>query len=121
MGERRKHQRFVCGMKVIVTKTLPDWKKFILEFVLSDISAGGVFIPAEDLSLFDLCEELNIVITDAAERFYEGKALVVRSARVFSAERKPAQSGYGLKFVDAPPEFLTRIERRVAARNPITF
>jgi c-di-GMP-binding flagellar brake protein YcgR len=119
MVERRKHRRLSCRMKTVVTKTLPDRRTMVMEFELNSLSAGGVFIAAEDLSLFDLGEDLAVVIEDAEDRFYEGRARVVRSARVFSPEKKLTQSGYGLMFIDAPPEYLTRIDRHVAKNAPV--
>lgn len=87
--------------------------------LLNSLSVGGAFISSEDLSVFDLEEEFAIVIEDAEDRFYEGRARVVRSSRVFSPEHKLTQSGYGLMFIDAPPEYLTRIDRHVAKHNQV--
>ena len=119
MVERRKHRRLSCRMKTVVTRTLPDGKTVVMEFSLNSLSAGGAFISSEDLSLFDLDEEVALVIEDAEDRFYDGRARVVRSSRVFSPEHKLAESGFGLMFTDAPPEYLDLIDRHVTKYNPI--
>jgi hypothetical protein len=119
MNEKRKHRRLACRMKAVVTRTLPDRKTVVNEFGVSSLSSGGVFIMAEDLSLFDLNEEIHVIVEDGEDRFYDGRARVMRSARVFAGDKKLTMSGFGLMFIDVLPDYFTRIDGRVSRNNPV--
>ncbi|HEQ71267.1 MAG TPA: PilZ domain-containing protein [Spirochaetia bacterium] len=112
MVERRKNKRTACRLRTQVRRTTPDGKTELMEFVSTNLSLGGVFIQAEDLSLFDLGEELTVRIEDKENKFYEGAVRVIRSARVFTEEKRLTASGYGLMFIDPNPEFLAMLERQ---------
>ncbi len=71
----------------------------VMEFSTHDMSSGGIFISTEDLSLFTLGEEVELVVDDNGERYYEGKARIVRSARIFTEEGSPVESGFGIMFL----------------------
>ena len=71
-----------------------------------------------------LCETYRLFfskvnIEDGEDCFYSGKARVVRSARAFQEDKKVDRSGFGMMFIDPPPEYLTRIDKHVEKYNPI--
>lgn len=119
MVERRKHRRVLCNVKTVIDRALPDGRSVHLELMSESLSCGGVFVVSEDLSLFDLGEDVRIKIEDGEDCFYDGKARVVRSARYFLEDKKVDRSGFGLMFIDPPPDYLSRIDRRVEKNNPV--
>jgi hypothetical protein len=84
-----------------------------MEFRTRDMSTGGAFISTEDLSIFDLGEEIEILVDDSGARYYEGKARVVRAARVFSEEGSPIESGFGLMFLAPDGDFTSMLARKL--------
>jgi c-di-GMP-binding flagellar brake protein YcgR len=116
MIEKRKTVRRPLIVTTIIRKTAQsgcsgDYE--ILEFRTNDVSEGGIFISTENLSLFDLGEELEIMVEDEGERFYEGRARVVRSARVFTEEGRRIESGFGLMFLFPDREMSGMLSRRL--------
>jgi hypothetical protein len=105
MQDKRQHERKRVCITMIVRKDRPYGGRSIMEFRSLDLSRGGLFIATENLSLFELGEELEILVDDEGRRYYEGKARVVRSARVFTAEGDQVESGYGLMFVNPGTDF----------------
>jgi c-di-GMP-binding flagellar brake protein YcgR len=105
MKDKREHERKTFVIKTMVKKVLPNGDSLIMEFVSSNLSEGGIFILSEDLSIFDLGEELEILVDYNKKRFYEGKVRIVRSARIFSKDNELTKSGYGLMFLEPPGEF----------------
>ena len=105
MEEKRISQRKRITITTVIKKILPDSTYQIMEFLSDNLSQGGVFILAEDLSLFDLGEEIEILVDIKGDRYYAGMAKVVRSARIFSDQAKGTQSGYGLMFLDPEDDF----------------
>jgi hypothetical protein len=105
MDEKRGSERKRIELTAVVRKPLSHQGYTLMEFSSRDLAAGGIFILAADLSLFDLGEELDILIAGAGRRFYEGKAKVVRSARVFSRREERLESGFGLMFEGCDPDF----------------
>jgi hypothetical protein len=97
--ERRKSERKPLLVTTIVRKSQGTGEYEIMEFRTRDMSSGGIFISTEDLSIFELGDEVEILVDDSGERYYEGKARVVRSARVFTEEGNPVESGFGLMFL----------------------
>ncbi len=100
--ERRKSERKPLLVTTIVRKSPSGGgtgEYEIMEFRTRDMSSGGIFISTEDLSIFELGDEVEILVDDSGERYYEGKARVVRSARVFTDEGNPVESGFGLMFL----------------------
>jgi hypothetical protein len=109
----------MCNLKTVIDRTLPDGRHVHQELLSESLSCGGVFILSEDLSLFDLGEEVGVVIEDDEDCFYDGKARVVRSARYFAENEKIDRSGFGMMFIDPPPEYLTRIDHHITKHNSI--
>ncbi len=85
----------------------------VMEFLTKDMSTGGAFITSEDLSVFDLGEEVEILVDDNGERYYEGKARVVRAARVFAEHGSPVESGFGLMFLAPDGDFMAMLVRKL--------
>ena len=100
MAESRKNTGAGCRLKAVIRKELPDHRTELMEFLPLDLSPGGFFIATEDLSLFDLGEEVHVLIDEADGRCFEGKARVARSVRVFIADGEMKESGFGLVFED---------------------
>jgi hypothetical protein len=97
--ERRKSERKPLLVTTIVRKSQGAGEYEIMEFRTRDMSSGGIFISTEDLSIFELGDEVEILVDDSGERYFEGKARVVRSARVFTDEGNPVESGFGIMFL----------------------
>ncbi len=117
MTEKRKGERKRLAITTIIRKAKPgdsgkgDYE--IMEFRTRDLSSGGIFISTEDLALFDLGEEMEILVDDDGARYYEGMARVVRSARVFSGEGSPIESGFGLMFMTPDSDFVNMVSRKL--------
>jgi hypothetical protein len=116
MPDKRKNSRKPLLTTTVIRRaargsTKGDYE--ILEFRTRDMSTGGIFISTEDLSIFDLGDEVEILVDDAGERYYEGKSRVVRAARVFSEEGTPIESGFGLMFLSPDADFAGMLERRL--------
>lgn len=105
MEEKRISKRKKISLTTIARKQMSDGNYMIMEFLSGDLSSGGIFIIVEDLSLFNLGEEIDIMVELKGDRFYDGKAKVVRSARIFSQEDNQTQSGFGLMFMTPDKEF----------------
>ncbi|MBN1699660.1 MAG: PilZ domain-containing protein [Spirochaetales bacterium] len=102
MRDKREYKRKTFLIKTIVKKVLPNGDTSIMEFVSTNLSEGGIFILSEDLSIFDLGEEFDIIVDYNKKRYYEGKVRLVRSARNFSKANELKKSGYGLMFLAHP-------------------
>ncbi len=98
MDNKRKDDRKKIGITTIIKKPNAGGGYSIMEFKSIDLSLGGVFISTEDLSIFDLGEEVEILVDTYTDKLYEGIARVVRSARVFSEKNEIVDSGFGLMF-----------------------
>ena len=119
MDKRRSSDRSRVTIVSFVRRTMPDGKSSVMEFRSVDMSPTGVFLSTEDLGVLDLDEEVELMVASSAadaelSRFYDGKARVVRSARVFSDTDKLTESGFGLMFLDADQEFMTAVEKQLA-------
>jgi hypothetical protein len=108
MQEKRSSERKRLELITVVRKPLSHQGATLMEFISRDLSEGGIFILSEDLSVFDLGEELDILIDNRGERYYEGRARVVRSARIISDREARLESGFGLMF-EAPKEDFRRM------------
>jgi hypothetical protein len=86
----------------------------IMEFRSRDLCIGGIFVSTEDLGLFELGEELEILIDDDGHKYYKGRARVVRSARVLSREGELTDSGFGLMFTSPDPDFIEIVQKKLA-------
>jgi hypothetical protein len=62
MKDKREHERKTFVIRTIVKKVLPNGDSLIMEFVSGNLSEGGIFILSEDLSIFDLGEEFEILV-----------------------------------------------------------
>jgi hypothetical protein len=118
MSEKRKAVRKPVLVTTVIRKAAPAGKDAaggyeIMEFRTRDLSTGGIFLSTEDLSIFDLGDEVEILVDDSGARYYEGKARVVRSARTFSGEGNPVESGYGLMFLSPDGEFNGMLARKL--------
>lgn len=91
----RKNKRFV----VFARKTFVDGSTKIIQMMTKDLSMGGLFVQTDDLYLFDLGEDVDILIDDDGQRYYEGSSKIVRSARILTKEDENLTSGYGMMFV----------------------
>lgn len=113
MEERRQSERKRVMVTTAVRKRDENDEYEIMEFRSRDLSIGGIFISTEDLSLFELGEELEILIDDDGRKYYTGKAKVVRSARVLSKEGELTDSGFGLMFTSPDPDFLEIVQKKL--------
>jgi hypothetical protein len=112
--ERRSGERKKVMVTTLVRQRKDDDEVEIMEFRSRDLCIGGIFISTEDLSLFQLGEELEILIDDDGRKYYKGRARVVRSARLLSREGELADSGFGLMFTSPDPDFLEIVQRKLA-------
>ena len=104
-------------MTVYLRKTMVDGSTLLLEFRGRDLSAAGVFVAADDLTLLDLDEEVEVLLGTAGGPFATAPARTVRSVRSFAAGRGLTASGYGLVFVAADARFRAAIDYHLAARG----
>lgn len=119
MKERRKYPRKNRRIKTILKKFLPDKKYLITELESKNLSLGGIFVCTEDLNLFDLGEEVEIIVLENGENYYDGKARVVRSAQIYSERDDSIESGFGLMFVEPSKEFLNMLSRTLEKEGNI--
>lgn len=117
MEEKRDDERKKITVTTIVRKMKPAGGQAIMEFRSRDLSRGGLFISTENLNLFDLGEEIEILVDHNGEKFYEGKAQVVRSARVFGEESEILDCGYGLMFINPGEDFKKMLLAKLAAEK----
>jgi len=85
----------------------------IMEFRSRDLCIGGIFISTEDLSLFRLGEDLEILIDDDGRKYYKGRAKVVRSSRLLSRDGELTDSGFGLMFTSPDPDFVEIVQKKL--------
>lgn len=113
MEEKRKCERKKIMIATMVRKRIPVEGYEIMEFKSKNLSIGGIFISTEDLTLFDLGEEIEILVDDNGKRYFQGKAVVVRSARIVTEEGKQVESGFGLMFSSPDKEFKEMMKERL--------
>jgi hypothetical protein len=114
MQERRLSERKRVMVTTTIRKRKSDDEYEIMEFRSRDLCIGGIFISTEDLGIFELGEELEILIDDDGHKYYKGKARVVRSARVLSKQGELTDSGFGLMFTSPDPDFLEIIQKKIS-------
>lgn len=117
MEEKRDNERKKIAVTTIVRKIKPAGGQAIMEFRSRDLSRGGLFISTENLDLFDLGEEIEILVDQKGEKYYEGKAEIVRSARIFGKESEILDCGYGLMFMNPGEDFIEMLLERLAAEK----
>jgi hypothetical protein len=113
MEEKRKSPRKKIAVTTLLRREKPEGGHAVMEFRSSDLSFGGVFISTEDLSILDLGEEIEILVDANREKYYEGRARVVRSARVFSEEGGQVDSGFGLMFLNPNESFQAMLKEKL--------
>ena len=113
MAEKRRQERKPVKISTVVRKGKPEGGLSVMEFYSKDVSLGGIFVCTEDLSVLDLGDDIEILVDAEGTKYYEGRARVVRSARVFSDEGVPMDSGFGLMFLDPEKEFLDILARQL--------
>ncbi len=115
--DKRQSERKKIVVTTVVRKQTPSGKYSIMEFQSKDMSLGGIFICSEDLSIFDLGEEVEILVDDNGNKYYEGKARIVRSARILNEEGGQTESGFGLMFLNPDKEFKTMLVQKLEKTN----
>jgi hypothetical protein len=113
MEERRSGDRKRVMVTTTVRKRKDNDEVEIMEFRSRDLCIGGIFVSTEDLSLFQLGEELEILIDDDGRKYYKGRARVVRSARVLSGQGELTDSGFGLMFTSPDPDFIEIVQKKL--------
>jgi hypothetical protein len=113
MAEKRRQERKTAKISTLVRKGKVPGGQSVMEFYSKDVSLGGIFICTEDLSVLELGDEIEILVDAEGEKYYEGRARVVRSARVFSDEGVPMDSGFGVMFLDPEKEFLDILAKQL--------
>jgi hypothetical protein len=110
---KRNSIRKDVQLTTYVRKELPAGGYSVAQFVSRDLSEGGVFIGTDDLSLFDVGEELSIMVDQDRMRLFEGQARVVRSSRTFGSSDMITQSGFGLRFTDTNSAFSKMVKEQL--------
>ena len=113
----RKNERVSADVTCFVRKILPDGGYSLMQFVNKDLSEGGIFLVTDDLSLFDMNEDLTILVERGRERYFEGSARVVRSARIFTEEDEMTESGFGLMFVNTDEIFASMVRETISSAS----
>ena len=111
----RSSARRAIRLTTFVRKELPGGGYSVMQFVSRDLSEGGVFISTDDLSLFDLGEELSIIVDQNRKKLFEGKAKTVRSARIYSTADSITESGFGLMFTGESQDFTDMVKDHLAS------
>jgi len=111
--EKRMSERKELSLMTFIRKKLSDGNQNLMQFQSKDLSTGGIFLTTENLSLFQLGEECEILIDDHGDRLVETNAKVVRGARVFSDKGDQVISGYGLMFFDPDDDFMEMLRKTV--------
>ena len=113
MEERRGNKRQSLTLNIIAKRLLPTGRYAVMEFISRDISGSGMYIYTEDVSIFDLGEGIDLLLDDNGAKYCEGKAKVVRSAKVFTGEGAPTESGFGLMFLNPDKEFQAILTKKL--------
>jgi hypothetical protein len=95
---RRKHKRIQKEFVVQLKKFRGKNPCEEMEFKGTDISEGGIFIESDDLSIFEINEQIEITISDQERSYNIGKACVVRKQKSYKSNGILVNSGFGLKF-----------------------
>jgi len=113
MDERRGGERKRVMVTTMVRRGGEDDQVEIMEFRSRDLCIGGIFISTEDLGLFQLGEDLEILIDDDGRKYYKGRAKVVRSSRLLSRDGELTDSGFGLMFTSPDPDFVEIVQKKL--------
>lgn len=111
--EKRSGDRKPVALTSYVRRELPDGGRTLMQFLSKDLSKGGIFVSSEDLTILDLDEEVDVIVEQNKERFFEGRARIVRSVRVFQTDDRIIESGFGLMFLAPDNEFTKMVEKEL--------
>ena len=111
---KRSNTRKTIHLTTYVRKELPGGGHSLSQFVSRDLSEGGIFIGTDDLALFDIGEEISVIVDQEKEHLYEGKARVIRSTRIFASVDGMTGSGFGLRFIGAGTAFSEMIKKELS-------
>lgn len=112
-SNKRKSDRKKVVLTSYIRKEMSDGNSMLMQFLSKDLSATGIFIISEDLSIFDLGDEVTLIVDKDKVRYYEGRAKVVRSARLVEVEGAMIESGFGLMFLDPSEEFVEMVKGEI--------
>jgi molecular chaperone DnaK len=110
-AERRRHPR--APLSLLVQYRFNTFEDFLAEYS-ADISAGGMFIPTEEVREEGSLVHLQFWLEDGT-RLIEGTG---RVARVIPAGDPNRMAGMGVEFVNLDVESTELIHRIVAAKAP---
>jgi len=113
-NNKRISIRKTVYLTTYVRKELPGGGHSLTQFVSRDLSEGGVFISTDDLSLFDVGEEISIIVDEEREHLFEGQARIVRSTRTFGSAEMITESGFGLRFLGDNTDFSKMVKERLS-------
>lgn len=111
---KRSNTRKTVHLTTYVRKELPGGGHSLTQFVSRDLSEGGIFIGTDDLSLFDVGEEISVIVEQEKVHLFEGKARVVRSTRIFGTVDGLTGSGFGLRFIGGDAGFSEMVKSRLS-------
>jgi hypothetical protein len=112
-SNKRQSDRKKVVLTSYIRKEMADGNSMLMQFLSKDLSATGIFIISEDLSIFDLGDEITLIVDKEKVQYYEGRAKVVRSARVIEVEGAMIESGFGLMFLDPGEAFIDMVKKEV--------
>ncbi len=112
-NDKRESERKDVQITSYIRKERPGGGYALMQFMSKDLSEGGIFVVTEDLNLFDIGEEVTLIVDKNKERLYEGSARVVRSTREFESEGKITGSGFGLMFVSTDDSFKEMVREQL--------
>jgi len=113
VSDKRGSSRKPVHLTTYIRKELPAGGYSLMQFVSRDLSEGGVFVSTDDVSLFDLGEEISVIVDRGGKRLYEGGARVVRSSRVFDSREAITESGFGLMFAGDGSPLLSMVKKQL--------
>ena len=85
-----------AAVPVYLRQLMADGKTRLMELHAAELSHHHLFLAADDLSLLDVGEEVELLIAVPGERLCAGRARVVGSQRVFGKRAGLAAGGLRL-------------------------
>ena len=82
-----------AAVPVFLRQLMADGKTRLMEFHAAELSHHHLFLAADDLSLLDVGEEVELLIAAPGERLRAGRARVVGSQRVFGTRAARLAAG----------------------------
>ena len=114
MEEKRTKDRIDLPLVTYIREKKDDGY-VIHQFLTKNLSETGLFICADNRALFQLGDDLEIMVDDKEKKYYEGKAKVVRSAKIFTDDDTPTESGFGLLLTETNQEYGALIKKAASA------